>query len=165
MHNALAQIKTLFNDQFKKAYGIQRVEVGTLAEAYSGLAIYNDLPFVLIAPDGESTVPSFWGNSITKRYNIKLYVALAHIRPNDSRIKTDSPNQGKTVSEITDEMQRILGTDKELGGGVTRWPAEWQIREFNDDEGRAIREIKTHWLNELIPWTGPVNNQTDLIST
>ncbi len=168
MDRVLAYLKEFLNTHFQlgvdgatysDTYGLIRIDIGMLNEVI-GDRFWNDVPWILISPiSAPVSRQSFWGNHNTVEYKVRFTIAQAYRNFRDARV----PNESKvTLNQIETELRRALGTDKKLGGLVTLWSDEWDARPLNTDDGFQLLEITTHWIDDLVPWDGPANNQTNL---
>jgi hypothetical protein len=166
MHKVLEEILNLLDGStlVSPPFNIRRIQVGTLDEAYNGQISPNDFPAIIITAIGEPTPePSFWANHIQKKYEVLFYVFFRSRRPNTTRIEVSAPGNDITISEVSNEMQRLLRSNKKLNGIVKLWSGLWEVTPLKDPDGNYYYEIKTRYIDDLIPFDSSANNQTDTI--
>jgi hypothetical protein len=165
MNEILRALLEYLESNLAISFGVKKIRIGTPEEAYNGLMHPRDLPFVLLTPDGAPVLETgVWANTKKSLFNIKIFIFMDNQRnPNDSRIIDDKKNN-ITLYQVADELLRLIGNDKQLNGLVTRFPGIWDTTPFTDEEGRQILEIRTQFINDLVPFEGAANNQTNLVT-
>jgi hypothetical protein len=144
---------------------MQSVQVATVEEIYRQENLRRYLPFIAISPMGSPrTTKSFWANHLRNDYEITITLVYGWKSPNDARIEQPDITM-PTMYECADEIRRLIGNNKQLGGAVVGWMLDWQTKEFTDHYGSQILQITTHFYDDLIPSAGYINDQNDLTPT
>lgn len=165
MNEILKALLEYLTNNLAISFGVKKIQVGTPEEAYNGRMHTRDLPFVLLTPDGAPVLKvGVWANTKQGLFNIKIFIFMDNQRnPNDSRI-VDDDKDNITGYQVADELLKLIGNNKQLDGLVTRFPGIWDTTPFTDEEGRQILEIRTQFINDLVPFDGAANNQTNLVT-
>jgi hypothetical protein len=162
----LYNIREILKENLDKSFDVRRIEVGTLKDAFDGIITSKELPAIIISPNGEENMESQIANMTSIKYNVLFYIIGKTRNPNQLRFN-ERENLKPVLSQISNEIRRLFGEDKKLNyadtSAVRRWSDEWIVKDLVDNSGNVFREIKTHWIDDFIPWSGGVNDQDNLI--
>ena len=163
MNNVLKALQTLLTDNISPTLGVKRVEVVPNESEYR-IMLKRDIPFIAIIPNGSPREDkSTWANCVKNNYSIIFHIVGGLKNPIEDWIRNGSHNQKATLPEIADEVRRILGTNKKLGGAVCGLYEQWTVMDRVGEAGNQIIHIEASWFDDTVPFTGLINNQNDLI--
>jgi hypothetical protein len=163
MYDVLEQMHTLFQANMVGDFKVNLIQIGAYSDTYNNNSRYGDLAMILLEPGDEDMNISTWGNHLIKFYSVRVYIIMLLNDPRQAQIQTSRINQGKTLNEYTNEMIRLLGTDKLLSGKVRLQSDRFKIEQMTDREGRQAKVIKLQYMDDLIPYASQTINQSDMI--
>jgi hypothetical protein len=162
VNNVLEELKILFDNNMTGDFQTKRNYIGYYSDTFN-ISKYGDLPFVLLEPGEENMRMSDWGGHLIKFYSVRVYIIMFLRNPRQVQTQFNRINQGKTLNEFSNEIVRLLGTNKTLSGKVRLQNDRFQIEQFTDKEGRQAKVIKLQYIDDLIPYASQTLNQTDMI--
>jgi hypothetical protein len=162
MNDVLLQIKELLETNLTKPYNVGRVEVGNFTNSYV-LARFSDYPAIWIEPLDEDISYSNWANNLIKLYSVRIYTIMFSKNVKTTQIQLGTVNQGKTLNEFTNEIIRLLGSNKLLNGKVRLQSPDFKLDNFFDQQGREVKSIRVKYKDDLIPYASQTLDQNDMI--